>query len=64
MQESDIVSLHVPVTHATTDMVNNAFIAKLKPNALLVNTADANLIKENDLAHNLDINKQLFYACD
>ena len=45
-------------------MVDNNFLGKMQPDALLINTAHQDLIKENDLFHNLDIKKQMWYACD
>jgi glycerate dehydrogenase len=47
---SDFVSLHCPQTPATTGFVNSELISKMKPNAVLINTARGGLINEADLA--------------
>lgn len=64
LSEANVVSLHVPLTKETEDMVDLPFLQKMKPEAILVNTAHENLVKENDLWHCFDLNKQLWYACD
>ncbi|MEZ6015908.1 MAG: NAD(P)-dependent oxidoreductase [Planctomycetota bacterium] len=44
LAESDIVSLHVPLTPSTEHMLGAAELAQLRPGALLVNTARGALI--------------------
>jgi glyoxylate reductase len=39
LRESDFVSIHVPLSPETRQLVNADFLAKLKPNAVLVNTS-------------------------
>lgn len=48
--ESDIVSLHCPLTPENTGMVNKTLLQKMKPTALLINTARGPLVNEEDLA--------------
>jgi glyoxylate reductase len=39
LRESDFISIHVPLTPELRRLVNVEFLAKLKPNAVLVNTS-------------------------
>jgi len=64
LKESNIVSLHLNLTQWTSGMVNNDFLSKMRNDSLLVNTSHADLIKENDLWHQLDLKKSMWYACD
>jgi D-3-phosphoglycerate dehydrogenase len=48
--ESDYLSLHAPLTPQTRHIVNAASLAKMKPSAVIVNTARGELIDENALA--------------
>ena len=42
--ESDIISLHAPLTPETYHLINAAVIAKMKPGVMLINTARGGLI--------------------
>lgn len=48
--ESDVVSLHCPLSPATTGLVNGQRLALMKPSAFLVNTARGPLLVEHDVA--------------
>ena len=49
LAESDIVSLHCPLTDETRDMFGPAEFKMMKPNALLINTARGALIQDDAL---------------
>lgn len=49
-QTCDIVSLHVPVTDATRNLVDDAFLARMKDDAVLINTARGEIVDQQALA--------------
>ena len=50
LAESDILSLHVPVTPETKGIINSDALALMKPWAILINTSRGDLIREGPLA--------------
>jgi glycerate dehydrogenase len=54
LQQSDVLSLHVPLTAETHEMINARTLALMKPSAILINTARGPLIHEADLAEALN----------
>src|SRR5437763_959633 len=53
-RQSDVVSLHCPLTAQTKNLVNKATLALLKPSAFLLNTSRGPLIDERALAEALN----------
>ena len=58
---ADILSLHCPQTSDTTNLINADALAKMKPTAMLINTARGALVNSADLLAALK-NKQIAYA--
>lgn len=50
---ADIVSLHVPLTAATAGLIDRAALARMKPDAVLVNTSRGPIVDEAALAEAL-----------
>lgn len=50
LQQSDFVSLHVPLTQRTRGMIDQAALQKMKPTAILVNTARGPVVDMEALA--------------
>jgi glycerate dehydrogenase len=53
LREADIVSLHLPATPQTVNMIGSKELAKMKSGALLINTARGGLVDEHALANAL-----------
>ena len=56
-QESDIVSLHIPLTEETLYLVNNNFINNFQKEFYLINTSRGKCVNTNDLISALEIGK-------
>lgn len=54
LRESDVVTLHCPLTSENQRMVNASFLGKMKPTAYLINTARGGLVDESALAEALN----------
>ncbi|WBP97260.1 2-hydroxyacid dehydrogenase [Mycolicibacterium neoaurum] len=53
LAESDIVSLHLPLTEATHHLLDRRALALMKPDAVLINTARGPIVDEQALAEAL-----------
>ena len=61
LRESDIVTLHVPVTPSTTNLINRETLSMMKPCAVLVNCARGAVVNTADLAE--AIRAGTIYGC-
>ncbi len=61
---ADILTLHVPLTEATRGLIDGAALAKLKPGAILVNTARGGIVDEPALAEALASGRVLAAGLD
>lgn len=53
LRRSDVVSIHVPLTKETRDLIGAEELALMKPTAVIVNTARGGIINEDALARAL-----------
>jgi len=63
-KDSDIISLHVPLTDETKGMINKETIAQMKDGVIIINTARGKLINEADLAEALKSGKVKYAGID
>ena len=54
LANSDIVSIHTPKTPQTVGMVNQEFLAKMKDDAMLINTSRGDVVDEEALLAKLE----------
>lgn len=57
LAECDVVSIHVPLTDQTRNMITEKELALMKPSALLINCSRGGIVNEMDLAEALDQGK-------
>ena len=63
-EECDVLSLHLRLVDATRSIVTAADLARMKPNAVLVNTSRARLVEPGALVHALRAGRPGFAAVD
>ncbi|MDD5948411.1 MAG: 2-hydroxyacid dehydrogenase [Lachnospiraceae bacterium] len=57
LKQSDLISLHCPLTEETYHLINKDTIAIMKPNVVLVNTSRGALVKTDDLIQGIRENR-------
>ena len=62
LAESDVLSLHCPLTPDTQHLINRETLQKMKPTAILINTGRGPLVNDQDVAEALN-KKQLKAFC-
>jgi D-3-phosphoglycerate dehydrogenase len=63
-RDSDIISLHVPITDETKGMINKETISMMKDGVIIINTARGKLINEADLAEAIKSGKVKYAGID
>jgi glycerate dehydrogenase len=51
LAESDVISIHCPLTKATENLMNQDAFSKMKSSAILINVARGPIVNEMDLSH-------------
>ena len=64
LEQSDIISLHCPLTEKTKDMINANNISKMKDGVMIINTSRGGLVVEQDLKEALNSGKVANAAVD
>lgn len=64
LARSDYISMHLPLTDQTREIINAGNIAKMKDGVIIVNTGRGKTVNENDLAEALKSGKVAAYATD
>ncbi|CAG7616093.1 hydroxyacid dehydrogenase [Paenibacillus allorhizosphaerae] len=49
LEEADFISLHIPLTKQTADLINEAALERMKPGAILINSSRGGIVNEHDL---------------
>jgi D-3-phosphoglycerate dehydrogenase len=64
LKEADFLTLHLPVTPETKNLINQSTLAKMKETAIIVNTARGELIEEQELYAALQAGRIAGYGAD
>ena len=64
LRESDVLSLHCPLTADTMQLINRETLQKMKSSAILINTGRGPLINDQDVAEALNNNRLRAYCTD
>jgi D-3-phosphoglycerate dehydrogenase len=64
LSQSDYLSIHVPLTDETRNMINADSIGQMKDGVIIVNTARGGCVDEADLKTALESGKVRAYATD
>lgn len=64
LAESDVLSLHCPLTPDTKHLINRQTLGLMKPSAILINTGRGPLINDEDVAEALKNNRLRAFCAD
>jgi len=53
LEQSDFITIHLPKTKETTNLLDAAALAKTKPGVRIINVARGGIVNESDLAHSI-----------
>src|SRR5205823_1193223 len=56
-EDTDILSLHIPLADETTNLVNDDFIYRFKKSIYIINTSRGNILNTADLVKNMKTGK-------
>ena len=64
LSESDVLSLHCPLTPDTKHLINSETLQQMKPSAILINTGRGPLVNDDDVAEALRNNRLRAFCAD
>ena len=64
LAESDVLSLHCPLTPDTQHLINSQTLQQMKPTAILINTGRGPLVVDQDVAEALNENRLRAFCAD
>ena len=64
LTESDVLSLHCPLTPDTQHLINRQTLQKMKPSAILINTGRGPLVNDQDVADALNHHRLQAFCAD
>ena len=64
LAESDIITLHCPLSDSTKEMINSSTLAKVKRGAILINVSRGPLVNEEAVMNALDSGILSYYCAD
>jgi len=64
LRESDVISLHVPLTEQTKHFIGNDEITKMKKGIILVNTSDEEIVEKSAVISAIEQNKIYGYGVE
>ena len=63
-EKSDIISIHLPLTHETQNMINKSSFSQMKNKPIIINTSRGGIINESDLINAYHANLISGFALD
>ena len=63
-EKSDIISIHLPLTDETKNMINKSSFSQMKNKPIIINTSRGSIINENDLIEAYHENTVSGFALD
>jgi len=63
-EESDILSIHVPLTSETEYFINSDFIGRFRKNIYFINTSRGKCVRTDDLVKNIELGKVIGACLD
>lgn len=64
IEQSDYITLHVPLNDSTKYLINRSILGKMKSDAVIINTARGELVNTKDVLEALERKKLRGYLCD